>query len=135
MVQESILVGYVPSAWKSYVFQFQRPPADVAPQDGVYYMNKFEQVPCHHNQMSLAGGSPGLMSIGEGAPYLTCPGGGGVHYHVAYPMKYLMLLMPCEQTDACGNITFPQLCLRAVKIWSGQNPAPSTNNTLPVLSF
>ena len=60
-----------------------------------------------HHQKSLAGGedrSPGLT-------FRRYP------YHVTHPMKHLMLpIPPCEQTDACENITFPQLCLWAVKI-------------------
>ena len=39
----------------------------------------------------------------------VCPGG------MTYPMMQVMLPPPCEQTDACENITFPQLPLRAVK--------------------
>ena len=42
----------------------------------------------------------------------------GVPYHVTYPMTHLMLPIPhpspCEQTDACENITFPKLRLRVV---------------------
>ena len=35
-------------------------------------------------------------------------------YHVTCPMMHLMLPSPREQTDACENITFPQLPHRAV---------------------
>ena len=48
---------------------------------------------------------PGSMS-GEGAPY-----------HVTYPMMHVMSPTnrpPCGQADACENITYPQLVLRAV---------------------
>ena len=54
-------------------------------------MNKFEQVPNDHHKMSLAQGSPGLISRGrrgggpksdvQGVPYLTFPGG-GLSYHI-----------------------------------------------------
>ena len=59
---------------------------------------------------------------------------GGVSYHVTNPMMYVMCLphpnpRPCEQIDACENITFPKLRLRAVIIQ--MNPC----STLPSTSF
>ena len=48
-------------------------------------MNKFEQVSSDHHQMSLAGGA------GVG-PQVLKAGGGGVPYHVTYPMMDLMKL-------------------------------------------
>ena len=48
---------------------------------------------------------------------------GGTPYHVTYPMMHVMLPTlppPPTQTDACENITFPQLRLWAVKM-SGYN--------------
>ena len=42
----------------------------------------------------------------------------GYPYDVTYPMMLLILPtpIPCEQTNACENITFLHLCLRAVTI-------------------
>ena len=95
MVQESIPVGCVPPAWKSYVFQFQWPPADVAPWYGGTLPEKV-LTGLQTSQPDVASrGSPGLMSRWGGAPHLTCPGGVGdalpcdlSHevFHVTYPM-------------------------------------------------
>ena len=52
-----------------------------------------------------SGRSPGLMSRE-----------GGVPYHVTYPIMHVMYQRPLQNTDACDNITFPQLCLGVVKI-------------------
>ena len=43
------------------MLQFQWPPPDVTQGAGGTQMNKFEQVSSDHHQMSLAGGSPGVM--------------------------------------------------------------------------
>ena len=45
--------------------------------------------------------------------------GRGVPYHVTYPMMHVMYLTnpPPGQTDACENITFPELRLLVVKKW------------------
>ena len=68
-------------------------------------MNKFEQVSSDDHQMSVAGGRyTGLMSGGGGT--LPCD-----LSHDAFDHTY-----PREQTDACENITFPQLRLRVVII-------------------
>ena len=66
--QESIPVGCIPPPLKLCMLQFQWPPPDVTPGDP--QMNKFDQVSSDHHQMSLAGGSLGLIS-----PYLTIWGG------------------------------------------------------------
>ena len=91
-------------------------------------MNKFEQVSIDHHQMSVAGGlvpvwcpggvGSGLISRGGGrSPCLMFRG--VVPYHRAYLMMHLMSPnpnSPCGQTDACEDITFPQLNLWAVKM-------------------
>ena len=48
-----------------------------------------------------------------GGSQVSCPEGnlpdlswGGGPYYVTYPIMHLVL-PPCEQTDACDNITFP----------------------------
>ena len=61
---------------------------------------------------------------GRGRPQVWCPKeggsqvwcGGGGPYHLTYSMIHVMYLnsIPCEQTDACENITFLKLCLRMV---------------------
>ena len=79
-------------------------------------VNMFEQVSSDHHQMSLQGMSH--RSDGGVPPDLSC----GYHtipflgYHVTYPMIHLMLpnTTPVNRTDACENITFPQLRLRAI---------------------
>ena len=95
-------------------------------------VNKFEQVSSDDHQMSV----PGEGGVGTQVPYLgPISGGGGweglskshvwrrggLPYRVTYPMMYLMLptSLPRGQTDACGNITVPKLCLRAVDIIRG----------------
>ena len=55
-------------------------------------MNMFEQVSSDDHQMSVAGGGLGRY---PGPMYLP---------------------HPCEQTDTCKNITFPQIRLLVVKI-------------------
>ena len=60
-------------------------------------MNRFEQVSSDHHQMSLAGGSTGLMPreqsdvLGGTRPDLSW---GWVPYHVTFPMMHLMLPPP-----------------------------------------
>ena len=68
-------------------------------------MNNTEQVSSDDHQMSAAGVS--------GYPRFHV---GGVPYNVTYPMMHVMLPipLPCKQTDAFENMTFPQLLLRAV---------------------
>ena len=67
---------------------------------GIQPMNKFEQLSSDDHQMSVAGGGVG---------YLLCDPSHD-------PCD--IYLSPYEQIDACENITFPQLHLRAVKIKS-----------------
>ena len=106
--QDTIPLGYVPPTWKPYVF-----PASVAttrchswrggrsPNDQVRTGLQWSPL----DVTSRGGRSPGLMSGGRGCPY-----------NVTYSMIYLMLpTPPCERTDACENITFPQLRLRGSK--------------------
>ena len=82
-------------------------------------MNKFVQVSCGYQQMSLAGSrSPGMM-WGRG----TSPGlmskRKGVPYHVTYSMMHFDVTSHHPythgQTDTCENITFSKFRLRAVK--------------------
>ena len=54
VLQESILVGCVSPACKSYKLQWPLP--DVAPEGGDSPMNTFEQAPRDEHQMSLPGG-------------------------------------------------------------------------------
>ena len=61
--QDSILVGCIPLAWKPYMLQFQWRPPDVTL--GVTKWTNSKQVFSDHHQMSLAGGSPGLISRGQ----------------------------------------------------------------------
>ena len=73
--------------------------------------------------MPLAGGEggegvgprPDLQGAGGRSPSLMYRGGIGVRYHVTYPMMHLVLPTLHKQRDACENITFKQLRLRAVK--------------------
>ena len=68
-------------------------------------MNKFEQVSNDHHQMPLA-------AEGEWSPDLMPRS-----YPTIWPIPWCIwcYLSPRGQTDACENITFPQLHLRAVK--------------------
>ena len=62
--------------------------------------NKFEQVSSDHQHMSLAEGSPGLMSRGKGHPTWSIRG--GIPYHVTYSMMHMMLPTPSPTwTDRC----------------------------------
>ena len=81
-------------------------------------VNKFEQVSSDEIQMSIEGvvvPRSDVLGGGRGEERGRCPGlmsrwGKGVPYYVTYPMMH----PPCEQTHSCENITFLQLCLRAV---------------------
>ena len=55
----------MPSAWKSYMLQFQLPPQDVALGGR---SPKFEQVSNDHHQMSLARGQVLRSDVGEIGP-------------------------------------------------------------------
>ena len=81
--------------------------------------NKFEHVSSdhQHRSMSLAEGSPGLMSRREGYPTWSILG--GIPYHVTYTMMHLMLPTPSphEQTDSCENITFQQNLFSLSLVW------------------
>ena len=72
-------------------------------------VNKFKKISIDDHQMSVAGEGVGLHV--EGVPY-----------RVSYPMMHVMYLSlslsPWIEwpTDICENITFPQLCLRVVKL-------------------
>ena len=112
-------------------------------------MNKYEQVSTDHHQMPLAGWrvsvprpdipGEGKREGGRGLVPRSDVWGEGVTYLVTYPMMHLMLpntppsLLTDRQTDTCENITFPQLRLQAVKMWSAtlartQTPRNSTSN-------
>ena len=71
----------------------------------------------------MSGGVPGLMFGGGGRSHMSpglMPevGGGRVPYHLTYSMIHVTHLrpLPCGQTDAYENITFPELRLQAVTI-------------------
>ena len=54
----------------------------------------------------------------EGEGWYQVAGGGGCRYSVVRCIMgngHMGSPTPCEQTDTCGKITFPQLRLRAVK--------------------
>ena len=117
--QGSIPVGCVPPACQLYVFQlpsleFSTTRVRVGPQ-----VNKFEQVPSDDHQMLAAKGG-GRSHVSSDDHQMSIVGGrsGGrwVPYHVIYPMMHVTYLPPPVKTDACENITFPQLRLRLV-IW------------------
>ena len=50
-----------------------------------------------------------LFPRGRGESPVQKSGGRVSLPYVIYPIMHLMLPTPCEQTDACENITFPQL--------------------------
>ena len=97
--------------------KFQWPPPDVTL--GVpkrISLTSLQKSPPHVTSRS----PQGLMSGGgEGVSYLTFPGGLGTlacdlsynAFDVTYPPP-----RPNKMTDICENITFPQLCWRAVKM-------------------
>ena len=60
----------------------------------------------------------------------VCPGQG-----MTYPMMHVMLLPPtlCGYTDACENITLPQLLLWAVNI-TNKTPRPTSRANKIILT-
>ena len=87
-------------------------------------VNKFEQV-SSGAQMSVAGGVPGLMSGGPKSDVQQ----GDLYSEIQGIMGNGYMGTPCEKTDACENITFPQLRWQAVMKLGRKSAATSRNDT------
>ena len=114
--QESIPVGCIPPVWKPYML-----PLSVATTRHCFVCVGGRGVRSSNELVwtGLQSSPPDVTSRWVG-PQVWCPGG----TPTMWPIPWCMwcYLPPPQQTDACENITFSQLCLWVVNIlpWSSQ---------------
>ena len=134
-LQDSIPVGCMPPAWKSYILQFQLPSLDITPGGRSSNEQVWTGLQWSPPDVTCRGGSqneqvwaglhwwpPEVTNGGRGpqvwclgVPYLTFSWERWYPTMWPIPMMHLMLPSPSPQkTDAYENITFPQLRLGAV---------------------
>ena len=74
-------------------------------QGGGPQMNKYVQASSDHHKMSLAGGPQ--VWWGREVAYLTFLRGGTLLCDLSHNAFDVVQPLPCEQIDACKNITLP----------------------------